>query len=71
MAELTHPALPGVTITVPDESAWIRLRNGWVHASQADEVAPDPEDELAPEPEEAVYPAWSGPLLDYDKQKES
>jgi hypothetical protein len=68
MAELYHPVLKK-TITVPDESAWIRLRSGWVHASQAEaeEVAPDLDD--APEPE---LDEWKRYVLgDNDEQKES
>ena len=55
---LYHPIL-GVTITVPEGAAWVRLRNGWQYV-----VADPVPAEQAPEPilyreaehEEATWP---------------
>jgi SAP domain len=40
MAILKHPDLPGVTISVPDESVWHHEVAGWVDANPSD-VPPD------------------------------
>ena len=50
MAELHHPDL-GVTITVPEGAAWVRLRNGWKYV-----IKPTVKKAVKPTVKKAVEP---------------